>query len=174
MSSADSPKSFDAVLIQLRVVHVALLVGVLAMLGVAISQRGALPLNDVPMDKWTSMTYVMVGGAVVALVAAYLLPSSMQATARMKAGRVLSNNPAAGPGDDTFWLTQYRTLFLTRAALFEAGALALALNYLLEGLPLAYWGAWLFVIAFLLYFPTAGGLRTWIDTQRELVKQERS
>jgi hypothetical protein len=103
------------------------------------------------------------------------------AQARAAVRRIASGawQPGAGvaanvyPTDSLKLLAVRQTTIIIAGALLEGAAFFCAIAYLLEGQIYVLTGIAVTVALMLANFPTAGGLRAWLDRQLEAVRQAR-
>jgi hypothetical protein len=158
----------------MRIILVALIVGVLFFMGFVIFQRQAQNQPAAPQEPL--VTYVALANAGMILVAFFLLPRFLTASLRR------GPTPFGGAGgsspqmqaEDTFRLrVLWHTRTLLRAALLEGATFFLLVAYLLEGMDVSLMVACLFVAGLACLFPARAGVENWMERQRLLLEEER-
>src|SRR5262249_26537705 len=142
-----------------RIIIVALALGVLMFLGIAVFMRqdNPAPVPDLPI-----LTYVALAVAAIQTVLQGILPGLVAGGMRrqLAAGKWPPPRPGwSVPPDDRGKLCSlYVTRLILGAALLEGAAFLLLIAYLLEGSVLTLAGAGLLLAMLLLKFPTRPGL----------------
>jgi hypothetical protein len=174
MSLIDPDAVLSACLRVGRIILVALALGVLAFLGIAvfIRENNPRPVPDTPI-----LTYVALAVAALQAILQGVLPGLVATGIRRQL--VAGKWPPARPGrpvppDDRSKLCAlYITRLIIGAALVEGAAFLLLIAYLLEGSVLALAAAGVMLVIILLKFPTRTGLEGWLADQEELLRVER-
>jgi hypothetical protein len=160
----------------MRLVVVALCVGVVSLAGVMIWLRDAAPLP--PPPGVPLLTFVGLGLAAVLAVGSVALPLVLQASWR----RGLRQQPGAAPidrrtgralGPEEVWWVRYQTRLIVQAALLEGATFFQLIAYRIEGLPVSLGVAAGLSLCLLMLFPTRAGVERWVAAQRDLVEQGR-
>jgi hypothetical protein len=178
----------------LRTIPLTLAFGALVLLAICtvLRMQGMAPAPPDP----PILTYISAVYAALLLVAYYLVPDRIVSSLRGKlARRETTPNPSA---QDSNWLASYARRRLVReeiqkvpnetlqmaalfqvhllisAALLESAAFFLGIVYFIEGNSLCLAAGLAFVVGVLFKIPTRAGLERWIETQRELLQQERT
>jgi hypothetical protein len=188
MASGAPAPSVGQRLLQMQLIYAAVLAGAIFFLAYAYYTRGQVPPEQVKPQ--TQLTNVLIGVGLLCIALGWLAPGQIALTARMKIGRQIlaaygegkeKVDPRALSGDDSFWASQYLTVFLVRLGLLEAGAIVMSLAHLLEGPPnpiqadqgaLPFWAAIMFILAILMQFPTLTKLQYWTELQRAQVLRD--
>jgi hypothetical protein len=163
MAGPDPSAALEQRLRTMRVLLVALCVGVLGMAAVMVWLRDAAPLP--PPPGVPVLSFVGLGLAAFLAVGSVVLPLVLQATWR-RASR-------QGPGADEAWWGRYQARLLFQAALLEGATFFQLIAYRIEGLPVSLGVAGGLFLCLLLLFPTRPGVERWVAAQRDLAGQGR-
>ncbi len=126
------------------------------------------------------ITYVALGGAVLAWLTAPLLPKMVEANNRKAiaigtwkaSDETLSNLPP--PTDDTLKLLYiYPTRVIIRSAFLEGSVFFALISFMLEGFTPILIVVALGLLGIAIQFPTRDGIRNWLDQQLHLLKEQR-
>jgi hypothetical protein len=174
MAFPDDRDLLDQPIRTMRIIIVALIVGVLFFMGFVIFQRQAQNQPAAPQEPL--FTYVALANACMILVAFFLLPRFLMASLRR------GPTPSAGAGgftpqiqaEDTVRLrVLWHTRTIMRAALLEGATFFLLVAYLLEGMDVSLIVAFLFVVGLVCLFPTRARVENWMERQRLHLEEER-
>jgi hypothetical protein len=187
MSTADDQADIARMTGTLRVLAVAMLVGLLAFLGIASfvrMQQGAMP-PGAPRRTSAVLTALAVGLGAAGLVASVTIPGAIANASRRRiargtwrpprpAGRSDVAPPDPEPIGDAVKLAYvYQAQWIAGAAINEAPAFFAILAYMLEGNPIALGVALVLVLAMAMRIPSRPRVESWIEQQLQLVAQER-
>jgi F0F1-type ATP synthase membrane subunit c/vacuolar-type H+-ATPase subunit K len=162
----------------LRIVVVALCVGVLTALGILTWMRSRQPppppFPGQPLLSWIGLAF-----AVLAVVGSQVVPGMLARSGRQRIARELAASGSTAtlsvPGEavrDPRWWGLYQTKMIVGCALLEGAAFYQAIAFLLEG---EQWTAALAVallVGIALHFPTRPGVEQWIEAQAEQARSE--
>jgi hypothetical protein len=174
MFAPDQDTRLTVYLRTMRIIVLALAMGVLAFLVVAVvirQQRTDQPVPDPPIITLTALGY-----AGLQLILQAVIPGLVANRLRRQIAAGTWPRPEVGPApaDDTGRLCAlYQTRLLIGAALAEGAAFFLLIAYLLEGQLVSLAGAAVMLALVLVRFPTRPGLEGWLSDQQEQLRQER-
>lgn len=156
----------------MRIIIVALCLGVLGFMGIAVYLRWsgqAQPLPATPV-----ISYVGAAFAAGILPTALFLPRLLERTWRRQlagdAGRAAAEAPPAT--HDQRWWMLYQTRMIISAALLEAPAFFLLVAYLIEGQVWTVLMALAFVTGIAWKYPSQESVERWVREQDELSRRE--
>jgi hypothetical protein len=169
MSGHDPSAALDARLRTMRVILVALCVGVLSFAAVMVWLHEAAPLP--PPAGVPVLSFVGLGLAAFMAVGSVALPLVLQATWRrnFRPGQ----EAARAQGGEEAWWGRYQVRLIVQAALLEGAAFFQFIAYRLEGLPVSLGVAGGLFLCLLMLFPTRPGVERWVAAQRDLAEQGR-
>jgi hypothetical protein len=159
----------------MRILVIALAMGILTFLVVAIVVRQQDPNQPVPDPPIFTLTGL--GFAGLQLILQAVIPGLV--ATRLRRQLAAGNWPrlqmsAPVPMDDVGKLCMlYQTRLIVGAALVEGAAFFLLIAYLLEGQIVALAAAAVMLALVLVRFPTQAGLESWLSDQQEQLRQER-
>jgi hypothetical protein len=169
-----SPKP-AAQLRTMRIILVALCLGVLGFLAVALVVRS----NQVnpPPPAVPLISYVGIAFAAGMLLLVWVVPAFFEAAWRRQIARgswPVDSRTGGGPPPDEVsrWWALYQTRMLIRAAPVESAAFLNLIAYLVEGQAFSLGIAVGLLLVLVSQFPTREGVERWIDAQRDRVAQE--
>jgi hypothetical protein len=168
MSMPDHDAVLSPQLRTMRIILLALVLGVVIFFVIAVVMRGqgAQPAPPTPL-----LTYLGLGLAGVQIVLSALIPGLIVTGGRRQLARTPQS--AAAPDDLRKLLGLYQTRLIVGSALLEGAAFFLLVAYLVEGDLAALGGVVVLVALLLVRFPTRPGLESWLAEQQERLSQER-
>jgi hypothetical protein len=187
MTGADDQADIARMTSTLRIIAVAMIVGLIAFLGIAAfvrAQQREMP-PGVPRRTSAVLTVLAVGLGAAGLVASVTIPGAIAAASRRRiargtwrpprpAGRSDVAPPEPEPIGDALKLAYvYQTQWIAGAAINEGPAFFAILAYMLEGGAIALGAALVLVLAMAMRIPSRPRVESWIDQQLQLVAQER-
>jgi hypothetical protein len=174
MTDPEPSPTLSARLRTMRIILVALCLGVLGMLVIVLTMGFNRPPPVVPV-----ISYVGLALAVGMLLFMWVVPGFIEAAWRRQIAR--GNWPVANSradeehpsDDDSRWWMLYQTRMLIRAAPVEGAAFFNLIAFLVAGQAFSLGIALGLLLVLISLFPTRDGVARWIETQRERVAQER-
>jgi hypothetical protein len=174
MYAPDQDTQLSLYLRTMRIIVIALAMGVLAFLVVAVVIRQQNPNQPVPDPPIITITAL--GFAGLQLILQAVIPGLIATGLRrqLAAGKWPRPGILSVPADDVVKLCAlYQTRLIIGAAIAEGAAFFLLIAYLLEGQLVALAGAAVMLALVLVRFPTRSGLEGWLSDQQEQLRQER-
>jgi len=154
----------------MQIITVALLLGVVIFLGIALTMRAQGGFGEPPAQPL--LTYLALGCGLLMAVGHLVLPDLALGGMRRQIAQG-TWQPTGEDGQPTGPVSQaaallafYQTRLLVTLALLEGGAFFCLIAYMLEGRLLAPLGASLLLGLMALRFPTRDGVEQWLDRER--------
>jgi hypothetical protein len=170
-----------------QIIAAALITAGLVLLGVSIvvspmgagrAAAGGIDVGEV--ITWTAVAFVAIILPMSVIVPALITRQNRQRIAAgtrtppsVRNSRSTPSDPEAFQSDTGKLVVAYQTQFIVGAALIEGPMLFAAIAYLLGKNPIAFGLACLLLVAHVVRFPTRNRVTSWIDSQQELLIQER-
>jgi hypothetical protein len=175
MYAPDQDTRLSAYLRTMRIIVIALAMGILTFLVVAVVIRLQNPNQPVPDPPIITLTAL--GFAGLQLVLQAVVPNRMAAGVRRRIAAGQWPPPgmrASVPADDVGKLCiLYQVRLILGAALAEGAAFFLLIAYLMEGQIISLAAAGVMLALVLARFPIRSGLEGWLSDQQEQLRQER-
>jgi hypothetical protein len=170
----DSDARLSGRLLTMRILVIALALGVLSFLAVAVIVRVENP--NLQASRTGFLTYGALGIAALLVLVQATVPALIATGLRwqLAAGKWPAPGAASTPADDFGKLCAlYQTRLLLGAAMLEGGSFLLLIAYLMEGDVVALVGAGILLVLLLAKFPLRSAVEGWLADQQEMLRQER-
>jgi hypothetical protein len=162
------------VVLTLQIIVGALALGIVNfMLVIVIAFRPPAPQNPIGQSL---LTYMAVGGAVLAVMASIFIPFLLAGPMRKSSLDAPAGLRAIGSKDEANigpLAQMYQTLLIIKCVLIEGAAFFSLVAYIIEGQTTALATAGVLLLVLLAHFPTRSRMEAWIESELVVSEQMR-